>query len=901
MNAIGREIRPVRTWRARMRRPSIVAVFMAAWAGAAVASVQTSAQQTQQQDSQFAPARTTGAEPVQASTASTPDPRAVLDKYCITCHNQRLRTAGLALDTFDVTTPSTNAETSERIIAKLRAGSMPPLGRPRPDAATYRAVASRLETDIDRAWAAHPNPGRTSAVHRLNRTEYSHVIRDLFAIDPRSLDVKSLLPGDDTADGSFDNIAEVLTISTAHLERYLSVARQITRLAIGLPPASPRLETFPIPLHVVQDDRQSEDLPFGSRGGMAIKYDFPVDAEYLIKIRLRRQYQDYIMGMGWPQQLDVRLDGRLLKRFTVGGSAPGRPVAASYAGDGEPGFAGAPEWEKYMQTGGDAGLEIRVPISAGPRTIGVSFVRELWEPEGLPQPLQRGRVLTNDQIYMGYASVGAVTIGGPYQVAGTAKDTPSRRAIFVCQPASERSDSSAAEEYPGQPARERSGVGPAGPRKRSEPSGAEGPPRVINDVACASRILARMARLAYRRPVTKTDVDTLLDFFEQGQRDGGSFDSGIQFALERILVDPDFLLRVSREPNQPAGPYRLGDLEVASRLSFFLWGSIPDERLLDLAERAQLTKPVVLEQQVRRMLADPRAKAALVNDFAAQWLNLRRVDEVVVHPELYPTFDDSLLDAFKRETELFVGSTLEEDRSVLDLLRANYTFVNERLARHYGIPGIYGSRFRRVTLSNADQRGGLLANGSLLATTSYPDRTSPVLRGKWLLNNIFGLPVPPPPPGVDTNLAETKPGEVPPSIRERLAQHRKDPSCASCHSVIDPLGFALENFDAIGGWRTIDESGKRVDANGTTVSGEKVEGLSGLRAALLEQSDRFPRTVTEKLLAYALGRRLEYYDHPAVRQIVRDAAADDYRWSSLVLGIVKSPPFLMRARQAAVN
>jgi mono/diheme cytochrome c family protein len=824
-------------------------LFVAGCVAAAASSVHTSPQQA-------------------APTASVPPaPEEILGKYCVSCHNQRLRTAGLALDTLDATTPSVTPEVWERVIGKLRAGSMPPAGRPRPDAATYRAVASRLETEIDRAWAAHPNPGRTNAVHRLNRTEYSHVIRDLFAIDSRSLDVKSLLPGDDTADGSFDNVAEVLTISTAHLERYLSVARQITRLAIGLPPASPRLETFPIPLHVVQDDRQSEDLPFGSRGGMAIKYDFPVDAEYLIKIRLRRQYQDYIMGMGWPQQLDVRLDGRLLKRFTVGGGAPGRPAAASYAGDGEPGFAGAPEWEKYMQTGGDAGLEIRVPISAGPRTIGVSFVRELWEPEGLPQPLQRGRVLTNDQIYMGYASVGAVTIGGPYQVAGTAKDTPSRRAIFVCQPA----------------------------------SGAEGSPRVINDVACASRILSRMARLAYRRPVTKTDVDTLLGFFEQGQRDGGSFDSGIQFALERILVDPDFLLRVSREPSQPAGTYRLGDLEVASRLSFFLWGSIPDERLLDLAERAQLTKPVVLEQQVRRMLADPRAKDALVNDFAAQWLNLRRVDDVVVHPEQYPTFDDSLLDAFKRETELFVGSTLEEDRSVLDLLRANYTFVNERLARHYGIPGIYGSRFRRVTLSNADQRGGLLANGSLLATTSYPDRTSPVLRGKWLLNNIFGLPVPPPPPGVDTNLAETKPGEAPASIRERLAQHRKDPSCASCHSVIDPLGFSLENFDAIGGWRTIDESGKRVDASGATVSGEKVEGLSGLRSALLEQPDRFPRTVTEKLLAYALGRRLEYYDHPAVRQIVRDAAADDYRWSSLILGIVKSPPFLMRARQTGVN
>jgi len=485
-----------------------------------------------------------------------------------------------------------------------------------------------------------------------------------------------------------------------------------------------------------------------------------------------------------------------------------------------------------MQIGGDAGLELRVPVRAGPRLVGVSFVRELWEPEGLPQPLQRGRVLTDDNIYMDYASVGSVQIGGPYQVAGLAKDTPSRRAIFICRPASTRT--------------------------------------IGDERPCATKILSRIARLAYRRPATTADVQTLLEFFESGRRDGGSFDAGIQFALERVLVDPDFLLRVHRDPSPresekaQAAPgevrqiqaYPLTDLEVASRLSFFLWSSIPDERLIELAERGQLTRPAVLEQQVRRMLADPRATEALVDNFAAQWLNLRRVGEVVVHPDLYPTFDDSLLDAFKRETELFVGSTLREDRSVLDLLRANYTFVNERLARHYGIPGIYGSRFRRVTLRNLDQRGGLLANGALLATTSYPDRTSPVLRGKWLLNNIFGLPVPPPPPGVDTNLAEAKPGAVPPSIRERLAQHRKDPSCASCHAVIDPLGFALENFDAIGGWRTVDESGRPVDSIGATVGGDKVEGLSGLRALLLAEPEQFPRTVTEKLLAYALGRRL---------------------------------------------
>ena len=831
-----------------MRFPSFFGLFVGGCAVAALSSVQTAARQ--------AP----------AAPAATPAPQAVFNQYCVTCHNQRLRTAGLALDSLDATGPSADSEVWERVIAKLRAGSMPPPGRPRPDKATYQAVAGALETDIDRAWAAHPNPGRTNAVHRLNRAEYNNAIRDLFALD---LDVKPLLPGDETADGSFDNIADVLTISTAHLERYLSVARQVTRLAIGLAPTSPGLQTFEVPLHVVQDERQSEDLPFGSRGGIAVRYDFPVDGEYLIKLRLRRQYQDYIMGMGWPQRLDVRLDGKLLKRFTVGGGAQGRPAAASYAGDGEPGFAGAPEWERYMQVTGDAGLEIRVPVAAGPRVVGVSFVRELWEPEGLPQPLQRGRVLTNDQLYMDYAALAAVQIGGPYQVAKLGKDTPSRRAVFVCEPASSR-----------------------------EPTGAE---RV-----CATKILSRMARLAYRRPVTDADVHTLLEFFQDGRRDGGSFDAGIQFALERVLVDPDFLLRVHRDPTPQSaqageGAYRLSDVEVASRLSFFLWSSIPDERLIDLAERGQLTKLPILEQQVKRMLADPRATRTLVDDFAAQWLNLRRVGEVVVHPESYPSFDDSLLDAFKQETELFVASTLREDRSVLDLLRANYTFVNERLARHYGIPGIYGSRFRRVTLTNLDQRGGLLANGALLATTSYPDRTSPVLRGKWLLNNIFGLPVPPPPAGVDTNLAETKPGAPPATIRERLAQHRQNPACASCHSVIDPLGFALENFDAIGGWRTIDEAGKPVDASGTTASGAKVEGLSGLRALLLEQPEQFPRTVTEKLLAYALGRRLDYYDRPTVRKIVRDAAGQNYRWSSLSLGIVESPAFLMRAQQVAAN
>ncbi|MEP7304456.1 MAG: DUF1592 domain-containing protein [Acidobacteriota bacterium] len=793
--------------------------------------------------------------PPTPSPAKSSTPQPVFDKYCVTCHNQRLRTAGLELDRLDLTNPGRNAEVWEKVIAKLRAGSMPPPGVARPDKTTYHEAAIWLEHEIDRAWEARPNPGRIGAVQRLNRAEYNHAIRDLLALD---LDVRSLLPGDETADGSFDNFADVLSISTAHLERYMSVARQVTRLATGLPPNGPAIETFEIPLHVMQDDRQSEDLPLGSRGGIAVRRDFPASGEYLFTVRLQRQYQDYLKGMGWPQQLDVRLDGKLLKRFTVGGKAVGRPAAASYAGDGEPGFAGDDSWEKYMQIGGDAGLQVRVPVDAGPHVVGVSFVRELWEPEGLPQPLQRGRVITNDQVYMDYANVASVQVGGPFTNSGPARDTPSRRAIFVCQPG-----------------------------------------RESEERACATKILSRMSRLAYRRPVTNRDVSTLLEFFDDGRRGGGRFESGIQFALERMLVDPDFLLRVHKDPAAAAGrqaaAYSLSDLEIASRLSFFLWSSIPDERLLALAERGQLTRPPILEKEVRRMLADPRATDALVDGFAAQWLNLRRVEEVVVDPDRYPNYDLSLLQAFQRETELFVGSTLREDRSVVDLLNADYTFVNERLARHYGIPGIYGSRFRRVTLPNHDQRGGLLAEGALLATTSYPDRTSPVLRGKWLLNNIFGLPVPPPPPGVDTNLTENKPGAAPKSIRERLAQHRQNPSCNSCHAVIDPLGFALENFDVIGGWRTVDEAGKPVDAGGATMSGVKVDGLKGLRALLLDDPEQFPRTVTEKLLAFALGRRVEYSDQPAVRKIVRDAAAHDYRWSSLIVGIVESPAFLMRA------
>ena len=781
------------------------------------------------------------------------DAREVLDTYCVWCHNEGLLTGGLALDVLDVEDPSAAAGTWEKVIRKLRTGTMPPGGVVRPDPAEYDLVASWLETALDgSASAAQPNPGATNPVHRLNRSEYNNAINDLFALD---VDVRSLLPGDETADGSFDNFADQLSITTTHMERYMSLARQVTRLATGLPPAAPSVETFEVPLHVVQDQRQSEDLPFGSRGGTALRYDFPVDGEYLIKLQLRRQYQDYLMGMGWPQQLDLRLDGELLERFTVGGGAAEfRPAPASYAGAGEPGSAGAPEWEEYMQTRGDAHLEVRLAVEAGPHVVGVSFIREQWEPELLPQPLQRGRVLTNDQIYMDAASLHSVQIGGPYEITGTDTDTPSRNQIFVCRP---------------------------------EPGSQE--------EACAAQILSKMTRRAYRRPATDQDVEMLLEFFRLGRSEGGSFDAGIQLALERLVVDPEFLFRIYREPAgvEPGDVYALDDLAVASRLSFFLWSSIPDEPLLELAENGRLTDPAVLEGQVRRMLADPSAIDALVDGFAAQWLNLRLLPEKLADPIKYPDFDDSLLDAFRQETEMFVANSLREDLPIPQLLTADYTYANERLARFYGIPGVYGSRPRRVELPNPDQRGGLLAHGGLMAITAYPDRTSPVLRGKWLLDNILGADPPPPPANVDTSLDQGADAEAL-GIRARLEQHRADPLCASCHTLMDPLGFALEEFDAVGAWRETDERGGPVDNLGTWPSGVELNGVRSLRALLLDYDDQFVRTVTEKLMSYALGRPLEYFDQPTVRQIVRDAEDSEYRWSSIILGIAKSPAFLMR-------
>ena len=785
--------------------------------------------------------------PEPAAPASAASVREALDRFCVRCHNDRLRTADLALDTHDLADVGTDAETWERVIVKLRARTMPPAGSPRPAEATYRAVASWLETEIDTVALASLDPGRGETFHRLNRAEYHAAIRDLLAID---VDVDELLPADDTYEHGFDNNGDVLSISPDLVARYLSAARRISRLAVGIPPLGPAVATYRVHPGLLQDDRQDDLLSFGSRGGIAIRHYFPVDGEYTIRIRLHRNFSDYILGFSAPQELDIRVDGALVERLTVGDAdAMGQMAPLSFAGN----IAGDPEWEYYMNTG-DAHLEVRFPAQAGQRTVGVSFVRRLSETEGVLQPRNRGYGRFVDERYDENAAVEQVAIGGPYAVEGPG-DTASRREIFVCRPAA----AATADEESG----------------------------------CAGRILGRLARRAYRRPVDGGDVEALLDFFRAGRRDG-AFDAGIQFALERMLVDPEFLFRIEPDPRdvEPGTPYRLGDLELASRLSFFLWSSIPDDELLEAAADGRLGDPAELEGQTRRLLADVRSKA-LVDNFASQWLRLRNLESQERESADYPEFDENLREAFRRETELFVESNIREDRSLLELLSANYTFVNERLARHYGIRGVYGDRFRRVTLDPAHPRGGLLGHGGLLMVTSYPNRTSPVVRGKWLLETLLGAPPPEPPPNVP-GLPDRGASGEPASVRERLERHRANPACAGCHAPMDPLGFALENFDAIGSWRATSEAGQPIDASATMPSGEAFEGPAGLRRVLLNRGEDFAAAVTEKLLAYGLGRGLEHYDRPAVRRILRHAADDDYSWSSIVLGIVKSTPFQWR-------
>ena len=775
------------------------------------------------------------------------DMRQMVNTYCLACHNDALATSGLSLQQVDFANPGPHAEVLEAVVKKLSARMMPPSGMPHPNFETYEIVTEWLQNELDKAWAANPDPGRIAPIHRMNRYEYNNTINNLLGLD---VNVMDLLPGDPTADGSFDNIATSLPFTTAHMERYMSVARQVTRLATGLAPLNPSVSTHEIPVYMSQDWRQTEDMPFGSRGGISVSHNFPVDGEYQFKVDLETNYQDYVKGLGWAQLLEIRLDGRLLERFTVGGEAPGIPTPLSFSGTGEPGSI---DWEQYMLYRATEGLEVRAPVQAGPHQVTVSYVRQQIEKEGIPQPRQGGRLPANSEAYLDYQKVHAVEIGGPYATAEGIRESPSYNLIFSCYPE-----------------------------------------RLAEETTCAAQILSRVARQAYRRPVTEEDVTLLLEFFDRGREQGGSFDHGIQFALEFMLSDPDFLIRSYSDTEQfsDGAIYELNDLELASRLAFFIWSSAPDETLLELAERGRLSDPVVYDQQVRRMLADERGVNTLVEDFAAQWLNLRRLDEVTINTVLFPHYDVSLLEAFGRETELFIRETLRTDSSILDLLSADYTFVNERLARHYGVEGIYGSRFRKVELRDNTQRGGLLAHGALLTVTSYPGRTSPVLRGKWLLDNMLGTPPPSPPPNVPT-LTEVNTGQTPKGIRERLAQHRSDPVCSSCHTVIDPIGFALENFDVIGAWREFDEVGNPVDPSGNYPGGVEFAGFADLREWMLERGDRFAHNVTEKLMTYALGRRVEYYDQPVIRQIVREAASENYSWSSILLGVVKSAPFKM--------
>ena len=738
---------------------------------------------------------------------------AAVRQYCVTCHSQKLKTGGVVLDPDKISAAADNAELWERVVHQLRSKAMPPAGMPRPDDATYKKTASVLEAALDRSAAAKPNPGDLPYLKRLTRTEYQNAIRDLLAIEnlPAEMDYSLLLPADNSS-SEFDNIADLLFLSPVVMERYLEAARKISRLAVGDPTMPVTVNIHRVPVQQPQDERV-DDLPFGTRGGLAVHSYFPLDGEYRFKIEMAS-------ASSQPHEIEISLDGERKQLTTVGGG--GRRAR-----------------------GGDP-MEFRIPVKAGPRLVGVTFVLRT---EALDEATVRPRTRSRGTL----PAIGTVTISGPYNPTG-AGDTPSRRKIFTCHPAT------AADEDP-----------------------------------CARQILSAVARRAYRRPSTDTDVADLLPFYRSGKTEGG-FERGIQKALDRVLVSPQFLYRIERDPAKaaPGSAYRINDLELASRLSFFLWSSLPDDQLLDLASQNKLRQPGILEQQVRRMLADPRSES-LATNFASQWLFLR--DLKVKDPDLYlfRDFDETLRSSMMRETTLFVDSVMRENRSVLDLLTANYTFVNERLAQHYGIPNIQGSFFRRVTFPPDSPRGGLLGQGSILTLTSYSTRTSPVLRGKYVLQNLLASPPPPPPPDVPSLKTEGDRSEAL-SMRQAMERHRANPACASCHARMDPIGFALENFDAVGRWRDRD-AGQAIDVSAVLTNGTKFQGIAGLKQMLLADPDRFVDAVTQKLLMYATGRNVQYYDMPAVREIVRAAARQNYQFSSLVLGIIESAPFQMRKAQ----
>jgi len=761
---------------------------------------------------------------------STLSERALVDKYCVVCHSDKLKTGGLSLQSADLTNIPAGAEIWEKVIHKVKLGAMPPQGMPRPDAATLDRFVSNLETSIDRASTAHPNPGRAT-LHRLNRTEYANAVRDLLGLE---VDPAPLLPADDESYG-FDDIADVLRTSPSLLERYMSASWNLSRLAVGDPALSADTSTYRAKPDLSQNGHM-DGLPLGTRGGLMIRHNFPLDGEYVIKVRLWRATADVIKGLEELHQVEISIDGNRVKLATIGGKDE---QELSYTNSGK----SAAEI--------DARLTVHVPVKAGPRTVVATFLSEgESEDDNILQPFERANLDPLD--FRGLPAVDRVTIAGPLHATGPG-DTPSRRLIFSCRPTTH------AEELP-----------------------------------CARKIISTLARRAYRRPVNDNDLETLLSFYQRGRNEGGTFDSGIEAAIQLILASPEFLFRFEPDPPTLAAgaSYRLSDLELASRLSFFLWSTVPDDQLLNLAALGKLRDPGVLDQQVKRMLADPKSKA-LVDNFADQWLYLRNLKNINPDFETFPDFDDNLRQAMKHETDLFFADIIQEDHSVLDLLNANYTFINERLARHYGIPNIYGTDFRRVNIAD-DRRRGLLGQASILTITSYANRTSPVQRGKWILTNLIGMPPDPPPPNVPALKEHADPGTLT-SLRQRLEEHRKNPACAGCHKVMDPIGFSLENFDAVGQWRTDDE-GAKIDPSGVMFNGSKLDGPVALRNILMAKPDIFASVLTEKLMIYALGRGVQYYDMPAVRAIVRDAARNDYRFSSIVLGIVKSTPFEMKVK-----
>ena len=783
--------------------------------------------------------------------------RALLDQYCVICHNQavvnsvaqpneglqtiQLRDVGLTLDVEDVSNLAENPEVWEKVIKKLRVGVMPPPNYPRPDKESYDGFRTFLENELDRVASRQINPGRTQAFHRLNQTEYQNSVRDLLDLD---IDVADMIPTDAPDQYGFDNNADVLALSPLSVERYVSAAHKIAELAVGATPRGASINTYDVPLNLIQDDRLSEELPFGSRGGTAIEHMFPVDGEYRIKLNLQSNYVDFVRGYDQPHKVELSLDGQHLETFAFGGDAPGTPAPYSYAGN----IRGNDDWEEFMMAFAEEGFEIQVNVKAGPRVIGATFPREMWENEGIQQPRLFGYHLAVTELPDSNPAVDSIEIEGPLSVDGPG-DTPSRRRIFSCLPAN----------------------------PDEEP-------------ACAQQILSSLARRAYRRPVSESDVQELVEFYNQGRLDGG-FEVGIQFALERVLVSPDFLFRIEQDPAdaQPGAMYAISDIELASRMSFFLWSSPPDDELLNQAERGALREPGMLEQQVQRMMADPHADAFIKN-FVGQWLYLRNLEDFYPDPAAFPEFDENLRTALQRETELFIDDQIRSDASLLELLSADYTFVNERLARHYDIPGVYGSRYRKVTV-DGNQRGGLLGHGGLMMVTSYPNRTSPVLRGKFVLENLLGGPPPEPPPNVPA-LETSSDGKIL-TMREAMVMHRENPACRVCHAAMDPIGFSLENYDVVGKWRR-EFAGQPIDASGLLPDGNTFDGPDGLRGLLLERPDDLVGTITEKLMRFALGRSLEYYDMPEVRAVVRAASEDDYRWSSIILGVIESTPFQMR-------